>query len=358
MSTLELRSITHAYPGATAPAVVEASVVVPDGAMVSIVGPSGSGKSTLLRLAAGLERVQTGQVLLGGRDVGAEPTERRDLTAMFQQPLLFDHLDVGGNVAFAPRLAGVSRREARRIAERHLRLVHLEGYAGRSVGSLSGGQQQRVALARALAAERGVLLLDEPFGSLDRGLREAMHDLLGELRAVLEPTILMVTHDLDEAALADSTAVLVEGRVEQQAPMTDLYRRPASLAVARLLGGFAEVVGGVREGLHHSAWGEVPVAQGVADGDAVLLVRREALHLTREVDGPGIDARVARRRASGTRSVLSLETSAGEVEVEVAGDDPTGVGARVRVAPAAGERHWALPADAQTRTSRTSDALR
>ncbi len=137
---------------------------------------------------------------------------------MFQSPLLFDHLDVAGNVAFAPRLAGASRREARRCAQRYLRLVHLQGLDRRTVESLSGGQQQRVALARALAAERGALLLDEPFSSLDRELRTAMHDLLNEVRAALTPTILLVTHDLDEAALAESTVVLIDGTVHQQAP--------------------------------------------------------------------------------------------------------------------------------------------
>lgn len=187
MSNLELRTVTHRYAGTDRDALSQVSVTVPEGHMVSVVGPSASGKTTLLRVAAGLQRPGSGRVRMDDTDVTGLPTERRDLTVMFQQPHLFEHLDAAGNVGFAPRISGSSRREARRCAERYLRLVQLDGYGGRSVSALSGGQQQRVALARALAAERGVMLLDEPFSSLDRELRTSMHDLLGEVRAALSP---------------------------------------------------------------------------------------------------------------------------------------------------------------------------
>ena len=337
MSTLEIRDVWHRYPDAQTDALSDASLTVADGEMVSVVGPSGSGKSTLLRVAAGLQHATSGQVLVSGRDVADQPIERRDLTVMFQQPLLFEHLDVAGNVGFAPRLAGARRQEARRCAQRYLRLVHLEGFDSRDVSSLSGGQQQRVALARALAAERGALLLDEPFSSLDRELRASMHDLLMEVRAALAPTILMVTHDLDEAALAESTVVLIEGRVHQHAPMVEIYQRPSSVAVARLLGGFAEIAGAVRDGVHHSSWGRVPVAAGGAgDGPAVLLVRRESLRL--EVDGPattGTGARVVRSRPAGARVIVSLVgDDESPVEVELPIGEDVRPGTRVTVVPA------------------------
>lgn len=336
MSTLEIRDAWHRYPDATEPALRGASLAVADGEMVSVIGPSGSGKSTLLRVAAGLLRATSGEVLVDGRDVADQPTERRDLTVMFQHPLLFEHLDVAGNVAFAPRLAGARRREARRCAQRYLRLVHLDGLDPRHVSSLSGGQQQRVALARALAAERGALLLDEPFSSLDRELRASMHDLLTEVRAALSPTILMVTHDLDEAALAESTVVLIDGSVHQHAPMAKVYQRPATVAVARLLGGFTEIAGTIRDGVHHSAWGGFPVvAGGAEDGEAVLLVRRESLRLVAtDSGGPGLGARVVRRRPTGTRVIVTLvgdDDSLLEVELPVGEDIRSG--ARVRVAP-------------------------
>ena len=361
MSTLEIRDVVAPLSRRGCPALRGASLAVADGEMVSVVGPSGSGKSTLLRVAAGLQRATSGQVLVDGRDVADQPTERRDLTVMFQHPLLFDHLDVAGNVGFAPRLAGARRREARRCAQRYLRLVHLEGLDSRDVSSLSGGQQQRVALARALAAERGALLLDEPFSSLDRELRASMHDLLAEVRAALAPTILMVTHDLDEAALAESTVVLIDGSVHQHAPMAEIYQRPATVAVARLLGGFTEIAGTIRDGVHYSAWGRVPVAAGGAgDCDAMLLVRRESLRLDASGvagGGTGIGARVVRRRPTGTRVVVSLvgdDDSPLEVELPVGEDVRPGT--RVRVTPTdARAPQWAVPcgADRRERETRT-----
>ncbi|WP_407317472.1 ABC transporter ATP-binding protein [Isoptericola halotolerans] len=355
MSTLEIRAVRHRYPAADDDSLRSVSVSVDDGAMVSVVGPSGSGKSTLLRVAAGLRRSTTGRVEINGQDVSERPTEHRDLTVMFQNPSLFDHLDVAGNVAFAPRLAGVRRREARRSAQRYLRLVHLEGFDRRGVGALSGGQQQRVALARALAAERGVLLLDEPFSSLDRELRTSMHDLLTEVRAAVSPTILMVTHDIDEAALADSTVVLIDGTVHQQAPTSELYSRPASLPTARLLGGFTEVPGDVHHGVHHSLWGRIPVAADCpTTGDAVLVLRREALRLQDPAPGaarggephlPGLAAQVVRRRTAGARVVASLTGDDGtpvEVEMPFGADVPLGARTRVELTPGA-PGQWALP---------------
>ena len=361
MSTLEILDVCHRYPNADDSALRGASLSVGDGEMVSVIGPSGSGKSTLLRVAAGLQRATSGQVLVDGRDVVDQPTERRDLTVMFQHPLLFEHLDVAGNVAFAPRLAGARRREARRCAERYLRLVHLEGMGSRDVSSLSGGQQQRVALARALAAERGALLLDEPFSSLDRELKASMHDLLTEVRAALSPTILMVTHELDEAALAESTVVLIDGSVHQHAPMAEVYQRPATVAVARLLGGFTEVEGTIRDGVHLSAWGRVPVADGGAgDGAAVLLVRRESLRVEPAdggATGTGLEAHVVRRRPTGTRVVLSLMgTGDSRMEVELPIGEDVRPGTPVRVLPPDGRSpQWAVPSEP---TSESEDAHR
>ena len=194
--------------------------------MLAVLGPSGSGKTTLLRVAAGLEQPESGDVLLDGTSVLGVPPERRDLTVMFQKPHLFPHLSVLDNVAFADRLRGRSRSQSRAAAQRYLDLVHLGDLARRRPRQLSGGQEQRVALARALAANRRVMLLDEPFSALDTDLRTSMHQLLGEVRAALDPTIVMVTHDLDEAGLADRVAVLVEGRIEQFDTIPALYSGP------------------------------------------------------------------------------------------------------------------------------------
>lgn len=383
---LRLSGVSHRYPGAERDSVTGIDLEVAEGAMLALVGPSGSGKSTVLRVAAGLERPREGRVLLGGHDVTALPPERRGLSVVSQRPHLFDHLDVTGNVAFGPRVAGASRREARTRAARYLELVHLDGLGPRRPGQLSGGQQQRVALARALATGREVLLLDEPFGSLDPELRGAMHDLLGELRAAVEPTLLLVTHDLDEAALAEQVGVLVDGRLHQVGAAAELYRRPATLTVARLLGGFVEVPGEVVAGssgpTHRSDWGSWPLpADCGVRGAALLLVRREELRLAlvdaspagRGPAEPSVLGRVVGARRVGAREVAVVgtgtdaRTGAGrEVEVELPLHETATVGAAVRVWAAPGAAVWAVPgpmADPQsdptnpTRHTRHADDL-
>lgn len=356
MSALELRSIGHRFPGADHPTLSGIDLEVADGSMLAVLGPSGSGKTTLLRVTAGLDAPETGEVLLDGRPVTHLPPEDRGLTVMFQQPHLFQHLDVVGNVAFGPRLRGCSRRAARDAAERYLELVHLSGLGSRRPRQLSGGQQQRVALARALATERTTLLLDEPFSSLDPELRQSMHGLLGEVRAALAPTVVMVTHDLDEASLADRVAVLAAGRLEQVAPAEDLYARPASLLVARLVGGFNEIPGTVVDGEHHSTWGRLPLPHDcTVAGPATLLVRREQLTLTCDpsagVGGreeAGVPGRVLSTSMAGPRQVVQVEPAhrpAGvgdRVEVELPVGQRARIGDHVRVHVGAGGRLWAV----------------
>lgn len=296
-SALEVTGLTYAHTGAEWPTIDRVDVRVQTGAMTAVVGPSGSGKTTVLRLVAGLLTPDAGAVTVGGRSVLGLPPERRGMTMMFQKPHLFPHLSVLDNVAFAARVAGVSKAAARESAQRYLSLVHLGDLARRRPRELSGGQEQRVALARALAAEPEVLLLDEPFSSLDAELRASMHGLLGEVRAALGPTIVMVTHDMAEAALADRVAVLVQGRVVQDDALADLYLAPASLDVARVLGGFSEVTGTLEAGRHHSALGTLSARtgrdlQGPAPPPAAgtLLLRQESVLVLPRGAGAGASA--------------------------------------------------------------------
>ena len=349
-AALSLCSITHRHPGAGQPTLAEVDLEVRDGEMVAVLGPSGSGKTTLLRVAAGLEPPESGDVLLDGTSVLDVPPERRDLTVMFQKPHLFPHLSVLDNVAFADRLRGRGRADSRAAAQRYLELVHLGDLGRRRPRQLSGGQEQRVALARALAAGRRVMLLDEPFSALDTSLRTSMHQLLGEVRAALDPTIVIVTHDLDEAGLADKVAVLVEGRIEQFDNVGALYTRPRTLAVARLVGGFNELPGVVESGVHRSHLGafEVPAGACVA-GDATLLVRKERLAVVDPDTAAALTGRVVQVRQSGPHRdvVVELDPVRGgdrvRVEVEARLGTTLGPGDRTGVRlPAAGQM-WAVP---------------
>jgi len=207
------------------------------GSLTAILGPSGSGKTTLLRLLAGFERADAGAISIGdglvdgpGVDV---PPERRRIGYVPQEGSLFPHLTVAANVGF-----GLSARERRggRVASM-LELVGLGGLGRRYPHQLSGGQQQRVALARALTIEPAVVLLDEPFASLDAHLRASVRADVQEIFRRAGTTAVLVTHDQDEAlSTADRVAALRDGKIAQCAPPEDLYRRPADPSLARFAG--------------------------------------------------------------------------------------------------------------------------
>ena len=361
---LRLEKLSLRYAPQQEPALDDVDLEVPAGSSVAILGPSGSGKSTLLRLAAGLEQPTAGSVVLDGVDLAGTAAEHRGMAMVFQRPLLFPHLDVLDNVAFADRVRGVPRRVARRRACEFLDLVQLPGFEGRAPRSLSGGQEQRVALARALAAEPRVLLLDEPFSALDSGLREEMYELLDELRLRLSPTILLVTHDHREAdALGDTVAVLDGGRLLQAGPMRRLYTRPTSLAVSRLLGGRNEIAGEVRDGWHHSPLGAVRVTAPVAEGPGVLVVRQEAVRLTAPDDADA-DARgtVVRVRRRGPRALVTVEVGGPETLVPARVTAELGSGQVMSVGRDVGLRLPAeelavVPGDPDRGADRAADAV-
>nr|WP_249731825.1 ABC transporter ATP-binding protein [Roseococcus sp. SDR] len=211
------------------------SLQIGAGEFFALLGGSGSGKSTLLRVIAGFEAPDSGRVRLQGRDITRLPPQARDLAMMFQSYALFPHMSVRENIAYGLRRAG-ERDPGPRVAELVV-LLGLEGLEERRPQQLSGGQQQRVALARALARRPPLVLLDEPLGALDSGLRERTGLELRALQRRLGASFVMVTHDQAEAlSLADRVAVLEGGRIAQVAAPRELYERPATRAVARFLG--------------------------------------------------------------------------------------------------------------------------
>ncbi len=213
---------------------------------MSLLGPSGCGKTTILRILAGLVRPTAGIVRLRGVDVTSVPPHRRDAALVFQSYALFPHLSVFGNIAFGLRRRRVGRAEIATRVARLIGMMRLEGLAERLPGALSGGQQQRVALARALAIEPAVILLDEPFSSLDARLRESTRFELRALQQELGFTAILVTHDQAEAlALSDRVVVMQAGRVEQIGTARAIHERPATLFVAEFVGRANRVPGGV-----------------------------------------------------------------------------------------------------------------
>ncbi|MBT2406042.1 MULTISPECIES: ABC transporter ATP-binding protein [unclassified Streptomyces] len=310
-------------------AVVDAvDLEVAEHEIVCVLGPSGSGKSTLLRVVAGLQQVSGGRVLLGGADQAGVPVHRRGVGLMFQDHQLFPHRDVGGNVAFGLRMRGAGRGAYEAQVAELLELVGLPGAQGRAVASLSGGEQQRVALARALAPSPRLLMLDEPLGQLDRGLRERLVVELQGLFSRLGTTVLAVTHDQGEAfALADRVVVMRDGRIAQAGTPLEVWRRPASEFVARFLGFENVVPTVVSGGAADTPWGKVPVPAGSPEGEQRLLVRPAGVVL-----GEGLACVVEARTFRGTHVALLLRPEAGPVlEAECGLAGAPSVGDRVAV---------------------------
>lgn len=213
------------------------SLTVACGEVVALLGPSGSGKSSLLNMVAGLLKPDRGQVVFDGVDVTALPPEKRRFGLMFQDFALFPHLNVLQNIMFGPVEQRVPRREAAQLAAELLQRVGLAGYEQRKTWTLSGGEQQRVALARVLAAEPRLVLLDEPFSSLDAHLRQQLQQEFRDHLLARSMPSLLVTHDRDEAfAMADRVAVLHQGNIVQIDTPAKLLAQPASAWLAGFIG--------------------------------------------------------------------------------------------------------------------------
>jgi iron(III) transport system ATP-binding protein len=246
------------------------------GSTCALLGPSGCGKTTTLRLIAGLEDPDGGEIEIDGETVSTPrrslPPERRRIGMVFQDYALFPHLDVAGNVGY-----GLGRRPDRDRVERMLATVGLGGLGDRHPHELSGGQQQRVALARALVAEPRAVLLDEPFSNLDAGLREKVRNEVREILEAQGVTSVFVTHDQEEAlSVADTVAVMNEGKVEQLGTPEEVYSRPATRWVAGFLGEIEVLPGTAENGTVMCELGHLPNRSGLS-GEVEVLIRPESV---------------------------------------------------------------------------------
>lgn len=214
------------------------SLTIPSGKFFALLGPSGSGKTTLLRLIGGFERVDSGSIFLGTKDITHVPIHERRINTVFQHYALFPHMNVFDNVAYSLSLRGVAMDAIKHKVSKILHTVGLQKYMYRPIQQLSGGQQQRVALARAIINEPDVLLLDEPLAALDLKLREQMLIELIELQSQLGTTFIYVTHDQSEAlTVADHMAIMnKDGHIEQVGTPKEIYEFPESSFVANFVG--------------------------------------------------------------------------------------------------------------------------
>ena len=287
---IRLEGVTKRFRDVTA--VDGASLCLDRGEVVALLGPSGCGKTTLLRLVAGFERPDEGTVRVAGRVVAAPGTwiapEARRVGMVFQDYALFPHLTVSSNVGF-----GLPRRERAHRVPELLEIVGLDSLGHRYPHELSGGQQQRVALARALAPAPELVLLDEPWSNVDPFLRDSLRAEVAEIIRPLGVTVLLVTHDREEAfSLADRIALMRDGTVVQEGTPEELYFAPASRWAAEFVGAANVLPGRVIDGLVRTAIGAFPANGAGLRTDARVLVRPELLEL--EPDDAGAGEVVAR----------------------------------------------------------------
>ncbi len=302
-----------------------------EGSFVAIMGPSGCGKTTTLRMLAGLERPTAGRIFHRGRDITSDMPWERDMPMVWQNLALFPFLDVMGNVAFGPKMAGLARGERRRRAQDWLDRLGIGHLRDRDISRLSGGQLQRVALARALVNEPDILLLDEPLSALDAHLIVRMQAELGQLQRELGITFVYVTHSQSEAfAMADRVVIMNDGLIQQIGAPKEVYRWPRNRFVAEFVGTNnileGEVVGiegdvvavatplGTFRG-RNNPWEAVRAGQR-----AILVVAADVVELAAEGTGSQdnrLEARVLSEEFIGTVVTLYLETGGKDFRVQL-----------------------------------------
>ncbi|HXE86272.1 MAG TPA: sulfate ABC transporter ATP-binding protein [Hyphomicrobiaceae bacterium] len=294
------------------------SLSFPTGELVALLGPSGCGKTTLLRIIAGLDFADDGRVLFDGEDAAQRDVRERQVGFVFQHYALFRHLSVFENVAFGLRVKARKHRPPEAVIRKRvhelLDLVQLGWLAHRYPAQLSGGQRQRIALARALAVEPRVLLLDEPFGSLDAKVRKELRRWLRRLHDELHITSIFVTHDQDEAIeVADRIVLMNKGRVEQTGTTQEVYERPATAFAYSFLGAVNRLPGRLDGRTLRVGNASVPLAEcSAAHGEEVIAFARphELDIVVGDDNAYGLPAHVQRVLPSGATARVELTGAA------------------------------------------------
>ena len=285
------------------------SLEVRSGEILALLGESGCGKSSLLKAMLGLYPLAKGKIFFQGKEIQNLPSHKRGISVVFQDLRLFPHLNVGENVGFSLELQKVPKAERKQRVEELLKLVQLEGYSERRIDSLSGGQMQRVAIARALAMNKNILFLDEPFSALDPNLRREMGDFLLELQRKENLTVVLVTHDQEEALrLAHRIALMKDGEILQVDEGEKLYYAPVNEYVARFMGKGNSILGKVEKGVFSCPYFSFPVEK--EEGNYSFFFRERQLSFTEEIG----ERQIAKRQIAERQIAEKQGESLHEVE--------------------------------------------
>jgi len=308
---------------------------VKKGELLALLGPSGCGKSTLLKTIAGLLPPASGYVMLNGKDATDLPPNQRGVVIVFQDLRLFPNMTVEENIAFPLKVRGIPKGERLEKVHNFIAGVQLQGLEKRKVTELSGGQLQRVALARALAAEPKILLLDEPFSSLDENLRRDMRRLVMDLRRRYGITTVLVTHDRQEAfMMADRIAIMFSGKIVQCDTPKNIYHAPATKAVADFLGGGNYIQGTVKNGQFLSNIINFPVSK--PDGQYTALFRVPALKALSPAENPQGEQtkqifQITDLYYLGDQTEIIAEGSGQQLKLNISSDHSLSIGDKIHI---------------------------
>lgn len=329
MAEIRLEGVSKTY-GSTQ-VLRDVNLTLTDGSFTSVFGPPGAGKSVLLRLLLGLEQVDTGRILIDGRDVTRALPAERNLGMVFQNLALFPHLTARDNIAFPLRRRGTDEAEIARRITPLAEVLNISHILTKKPAALSGGERQRVAIGRALIRDAAAYLMDEPIAALDARLRDDMRVELKRLQTELGKTFIYVTHDCDEAmAVADTLAILNNGRFEQVGRPEEVYGDPASLQVAELVGAprISVLPATGVNGTLEFALGRLPGANHA--GSSLMALRPEAVRLT-----PGGNsacaAPVTDIERLGAFAIVTVERNGAEVRAITEGDTRLQLGTAVDI---------------------------
>ena len=351
MAEVVFDHVTRIYPGNDKPSVDDLNLDIKDGEFLVLVGPSGCGKSTTLRMLAGLEEVNKGRILIGGKDVTTMQPKDRDIAMVFQNYALYPHMTVADNMGFALKIAGTPKDEIRKRVEKAAEILDLTEYLDRKPKALSGGQRQRVAMGRAIVREPKVFLMDEPLSNLDAKLRVQTRTQIASLQRSLGVTTVYVTHDQTEAlTMGDRIAVLKDGVLQQVGSPREMYDHPANEFVAGFIGspamnlgqftvkGDVATVGAAKIQLSKATLDAITSEDG---GKVTIGFRPESLDVVSAQDEHSIPVRLSFVEELGSDAYIYGElVGAEESEAKLgSGEDSSQIIVRVppRTAPEPGE---------------------
>ena len=284
---------------------------IKEGEIISLLGPSGCGKSTTLKIIAGILDLDDGDILFDEKSVKNIPTGKRDASIVFQEYLLFPHMNVFENIEFGLKMKKINKNDRKEKVKELIDLVKLIGYENKYPSELSGGQQQRVAIARTLAINPKVLLLDEPFSNLDINLRNEMREFISSLQKKLKITTILVTHDKEEALMmSDKIAVMLNGEIKQYDNPETLYEKPKTKCVANIFGERNYIKGKIINNKFISDFIELDLSgfELLEDMDSVeLMIPQESINLYSLDNKNNLKAKIIKRKYAGEKTYYHID---------------------------------------------------